>query len=150
MRNKAREEYLGFSVRKQKHNILGTNVENPLRKRQLGVLFATNATRNAFLNGHLPEVKERGNAEALLRHPVTYTEKYVLNEVCVNCIKTLVLMYLIISRNSLLWHTKTNPISVAAAKSSYKELSFVIFQVFISFRYIYLNVPTTTLRNVLT
>jgi len=63
MRNKAREEYLGFSVRKQKHKILGINVENPLRKRQFGVIFATNARRNAFPKGHLPEVKERGNTE---------------------------------------------------------------------------------------
>jgi hypothetical protein len=63
MRKKAQEEYLGFSVRKQKHNILGINVENPLRKRQFGVLFSTNARRNAFPNGHLPEIKERGNAE---------------------------------------------------------------------------------------
>jgi len=48
MRNKSREEYFGFSVRKQKRNILGTNVENPLRRRQFGVLSATNARRNAF------------------------------------------------------------------------------------------------------
>jgi hypothetical protein len=62
MRNKAREEYLGFSVRKQKHNILGTNVENPLRNRRFGVVFATDARRIAFPKEHLPEVKERGNA----------------------------------------------------------------------------------------
>jgi len=47
MRNKAREKYLGFSVRKQKHNILGANVGNPLRKRRFGLIFCTNA-RSAF------------------------------------------------------------------------------------------------------
>jgi hypothetical protein len=64
MRNNPQEGYLGFSVRKQKSNILGTNVVNPLRKRQSDVIFTTNSRRNAFPNGHLPEVKERGNAES--------------------------------------------------------------------------------------
>jgi hypothetical protein len=62
-RSKSREEYLGFSVRKQKHNILGTNVANPLGKREFGVMFAANARRIAFPNGRLPEVKKGGTAE---------------------------------------------------------------------------------------
>jgi hypothetical protein len=47
MRNKAPEKYLGFSVTKQKYNILGPNAENPPRKRGFDVIFSTNA-RSAF------------------------------------------------------------------------------------------------------